>query len=191
MIITQTIIDNLISGINLEWKNLTGENVNGSGIAVKDTSGQVVEMKVSENGSRNYIGIDDSKNSYFYIRLNGTQTESRKAGNVKRGSCGLEMEVRTPLKLVFQHRCSDPRLLLDAVKFALFNVNLKSIKWDYDILNIRLFPATSEVLSWIVYATETGKEPKTLNSLLQIISIDFELRYDLTYNEKCKPFNIC
>lgn len=191
MIITQTIIDYLISQIQTELTTVTGESVTGKGIAVKDVAGQVVELTVSANGHRNYVGIDDSKNAYFYIRLNGTTTEARKAANVKRGSCGIEMEIRTPFKLVFQHRCSDPRILLDSVKAALYNTSFKTIVWNYDIANIRLFPATSEVLSWSVYNQETGKEAKTLNSLMQIVSIDFTLVYDLVYNDKCQPFKFC
>jgi hypothetical protein len=30
-----------------------------------------------------------------------------------------------------------------------------------------------------------------LQSLMQIVSIDFELRYDFSLTEKCKPFTIC
>lgn len=189
MYVTQTIINELISQIDAQMLAVN-VHVNGQGIAVKDTSGQVVTMNVTANGHRKYVGIDDTKRTGYYIRTNGIISETRKAANVKRGSCGIEMDVRVPLKLVFWAACEDPRLLLDSVRFALYSSNLKQ-KYQYEIVNPRLFPAAVEVLPWVVYASETGKDAKTLNSLMQIVSIDFELRYDFSLTEKCKPFTIC
>ncbi len=191
MIVAQEIVNVIISQVATQLTTGTGQIFTGAGIAVKDTAGQVVELNVSQNGHRNYVGIDDSKANYFYIRLNGSISEPRKAANTKRGSCGIESEVRVPLKLVAQSRCSDPRLLLDAVKAALFTVNFKGVQWQYNIINPKLSPLTSEVLPWTVYASETGKDANTLLSLMQIISVDFELRFDYNYTEKCKPFVIC
>jgi hypothetical protein len=82
-------------------------------------------------------------------------------------------------------------MLLDSVKFALYGANFKGVQWQYAIVNPRLFPVSNEVLPWTVYAAETGKDPKTLLSLMQIVSLDFELRYDFSLTEKCKPFAIC
>lgn len=166
-------------------------NVNGNGMAVKDTAGQVVTLNVTQNGTRNYVGITDTQTTGYYIRLNGITSETRKAGNTKRGSCGIELDVRIPLKLVFWHQCADPRLLLDSVKFALYGANFKGIQWQYDIVNPRLFPVNFEILPWVVFQSETGKNAKDLQSLMQIISLDFELRYDFSLTEKCKPFTIC
>lgn len=186
MYAAQTIIDVIIAGIIAEL----GNGITGSGLTVKDTSGQVVTLESGVNGQRVYSGLDDSKGTYFYIRLNGNITEARKPANTKRGSCGIESEIRLPLKLVIQHRCADPRKLLDAAKAALFTVNLKQ-NWAYNIVNVKLFPTASNVLPWDVYSTETGKDAKTMNSLLQIVSTDFELRFDFNYNEKCGPFGLC
>jgi hypothetical protein len=190
MYVTQSIITELISQINASMQAVN-VNVNGNGIAVKDTAGQVVTLNVTQNGTRNYVGISDTARTGYYIRLNGTASETRKAGNVKRGSCGIELDVRIPLKLVFWHQCADPRLLLDSVKFALYGANFKGVQWQYDIVNPRLFPVSVEILPWVVYAAETGKDPKALLSLMQIVSLDFELRYDFSLTEKCKPFLIC
>jgi hypothetical protein len=82
-------------------------------------------------------------------------------------------------------------MLLDSVKFALYGANFKGVQWQYAIVNPRLFPVSNEILPWVVYAAETGKDAKTLQSLMQIVSIDFELRYDFSLTEKCKPFTIC
>lgn len=190
MYVTQTIINELISQIDtaMQTVNVT---VNGNGIAVKDVNSQVVTLNVTQNGHRNYVGINDTTRTGYYIRINGNSSETRKSGNTKRGSCGIEADVRIPFKLVFWHNCTDPRKLLDAVKFALFNANFKGVQWQYNIVNPRLFPIASEILPWIVYAAETNKDPKTLNSLMQIVSIDFELRYDYNYTEKCLPFTVC
>jgi hypothetical protein len=191
MIVAQEIIDYIISQVSAEMSANTGQIISGAGIAVKDIAGQVVTLQVDYKGFRNYVGLDDSKTGYFYIRLNGQFSEPRKAANVKRGSCGIESEVRIPLKLVFQHRCADPRVLLDAVKAALFNISFSGVKWNYNIVSPKLYPLTSELLPWVVYQSETGKDPKTLNNLMQIVSVDFELRFDYTYTEKCKPFSFC
>lgn len=190
MYVTQNIITELIKQIDTAMAAVN-VNVNGNGIAVKDTAGQVVTMNVTQNGTRNYVGITDTARTGYYIRTNGIVSETRKAANTKRGSCGIELDVRIPLKLVFWHVCADPRMLLDSVKFALYGANFKGVQWQYAIVNPRLFPVSNEVLPWTVYAAETGKDPKTLLSLMQIISLDFELRYDFSLTEKCKPFAIC
>jgi hypothetical protein len=190
MYVTQDIITELIKQIDTAMAAVN-VNVNGNGIAVKDTAGQVVTLNVTQNGTRNYVGITDTARTGYYIRVNGIVSETRKAANTKRGSCGIELDVRVPLKLVFWHVCADPRMLLDSVKFALYGANFKGVQWQYAIVNPRLFPVSNEVLPWTVYAAETGKDPKTLLSLMQIVSLDFELRYDFSLTEKCKPFAIC
>jgi len=190
MYAAQTIIDVIIAEIIAELTAVTGEVITGAGLTVKDTSGQVVTLESGANGERKYSGLDDSKGTYFYIRINGNITEGRKPANTKRGSCGIESEIRLPLKLVIQHRCADPRKLLDVVKSALFTANLKN-NWLYNIVNVKLYPTASNVLPWDVYNSETGKEAKTMNSLLQIVSTDFELRFDFNYNNKCDDFNLC
>ena len=190
MYVTQNIITELIKQIDTAMAAVN-VNVHGNGIAVKDTAGQVVTLNVTQNGTRNYVGITDTQRTGYYIRTNGIVSETRKAANTKRGSCGIELDVRVPLKLVFWHVCADPRMLLDSVKFALYGANFKGIQWQYAIVNPRLFPVSNEVLHWTVYAAETGKDPKTLLSLMQIVSLDFELRYDFSLTEKCKPFAIC
>lgn len=190
MYAAQTIIDVIIAEIIAELTSVTGEVITGAGLTVKDTSGQVVTLESGANGERKYSGLDDSKGTYFYIRINGNITEGRKPANTKRGSCGIESEIRLPLKLVIQHRCADPRKLLDVVKSALFTANLKN-SWLYNIVNVKLYPTASNVLPWDVYNSETGKEAKTMNSLLQIVSTDFELRFDFNYNNKCDDFNLC
>ena len=190
MYVTQDIITELIKQIDTAMAAVN-VNVHGNGIAVKDTAGQVVTLNVTQNGTRNYVGITDTARTGYYIRTNGIVSETRKAANTKRGSCGIELDVRVPLKLVFWHVCADPRMLLDSVKFALYGANFKGVQWQYAIVNPRLFPVSNEVLPWTVYAAETGKDPKTLLSLMQIVSLDFELRYDFSLTEKCKPFAIC
>jgi hypothetical protein len=190
MYVTQNIITELIKQIDASMLAVN-VNVNGQGIAVKDIDSQVVTLNVTQNGHRNYVGISDTSGTGYYIRLNGISSETRKAGNTKRGSCGIELDVRVPFKLVFWNLCADPRMLLDSVKFALYGANLKAINYDYSVVNPRLFPASNEILPWVVYSAETDKDAKTLQSLMQIVSIDFELRYDLALNEKCKPFTIC
>ena len=190
MYVTQNIITELIKQIDTAMAAVN-VNVHGNGIAVKDTAGQVVTLNVTQNGTRNYVGITDTQRTGYYIRTNGIVSETRKAANTKRGSCGIELDVRVPLKLVFWHVCADPRMLLDSVKFALYGANFKGIQWQYAIVNPRLFPVSNEVLPWTVYAAETGKDPKTLLSLIQIVSLYFELRYDFSLTEKCKPFAIC
>ena len=190
MYVTQNIITELIKQIDIAM-SAVNVNVNGNGIAVKDTAGQVVTLNVTQNGTRNYVGITDTSGAGYYIRTNGIVSETRKAANTKRGSCGIELDVRVPFKLVFWNLCADPRMLLDSVKFALYGANFKGVQWQYAIVNPRLFPVSNEILPWTVYAAETGKDPKTLLSLMQIVSIDFELRYDFSLTEKCKPFTIC
>lgn len=190
MYVTQDIITELIKQIDTAM-TAVNVNVHGNGIAVKDTAGQVVTLNVTQNGTRNYVGISDTARTGYYIRVNGIVSETRKAANTKRGSCGIELDVRVPLKLVFWHQCADPRMLLDSVKFALYGANFKGVQWQYAIVNPRLFPVSNEILPWVVYANETGKEAKTLQSLMQIVSLDFELRYDFSLTEKCKPFKIC
>ena len=190
MYVTQDIITELIKQIDTAMAAVN-VNVNGNGIAVKDTAGQVVTLNVTQNGTRNYVGISDTARTGYYIRTNGIVSETRKAANTKRGSCGIELDVRVPFKLVFWHVCADPRMLLDSVKFALYGANFKGVQWQYAIVNPRLFPVSNEILPWTVYAAETGKDPKTLLSLMQIVSLDFELRYDFSLTEKCKPFAIC
>lgn len=190
MYVTQDIITELIKQIDTAMASVN-VNVHGNGIAVKDTAGQVVTLNVTQNGTRNYVGITDTARTGYYIRTNGIVSETRKAANTKRGSCGIELDVRVPLKLVFWHVCADPRMLLDSVKFALYGANFKGVQWQYSIVNPRLFPVSNEILPWTVYAAETGKDPKTLLSLMQIVSLDFELRYDFSLTEKCKPFAIC
>ena len=108
MYVTQDIITELIKQIDTAMAAVN-VNVHGNGIAVKDTAGQVVTLNVTQNGTRNYVGITDTARTGYYIRTNGIVSETRKAANTKRGSCGIELDVRVPLKLVFWHVCADPR----------------------------------------------------------------------------------
>ena len=191
MYATQTIIDYIINSLKTEMQLASGSIVNGSGLCIKDIENKVVSLNVNGSGEREYCGLNDALNTYFYIRLNGQYSQTRKASNTKRGSCGLEAEIRVPLKIVMQHKCADPRLLMDFLNSNLYNINYKMIKWNYDIMNVRLFPGVINIIPWENYQSETGKDPKTLNSLMQIISADFELRYDFTWNDKCDKFKIC
>ena len=78
MYAAQTIIDVIITEIITELTAVTGEVITGAGLTVKDTSGQVVTLESGVNGERKYSGLDDSKGTYFYIRINGNITEGRK-----------------------------------------------------------------------------------------------------------------
>jgi len=187
MQIAQEIIQEIINQI----VTTLGNGLTGSGIAIKDSQGKVVSLEVSQSGERIFLGLDDTKGSYFYIRQSGLSVEARVAAANRFGSCGNEMSVRIPFKLVAMHRCDDPKKLLESFKFALYSTNLKSFYTDFKVSNITLFPVSSNAISWEIYVQETGRDANTLQSTLQIISIDFILQFQHTYNNLCVDFKIC
>lgn len=187
MQITQTIVTELINRIKTEL----GNGLDGAGIAIVDADKKVVSMAISEAGEREFLGLTDTKGSYFYIRLNGAPSESRPAAAQRYGSCGNEIIERVPLKLVAMHPCQDPAELLNAFKFALYNQCLKKFQSVYQIADIRLFPVTSDCVPWRVYVSETGNKWESLHSMMQFVSIDFILQYQYTYTEKCVDYKIC
>jgi hypothetical protein len=73
MTLAQTIVDEIIKQV----ETAIGNDVNGDGIGIFDINGHVVALEVSTTGERQYIGLDDTKGNRFYIRLNGSVTESR------------------------------------------------------------------------------------------------------------------
>lgn len=187
MIITQYIVDQMIAQIN----TALGGAVCGAGIAIKDIAGQVVSLNTSQTGEREYLGLTDTKGTYFYIRLANTRiSETRKAANLRRGSCGIEQETRVQLKIVAMTQCADVMMWAEVVKQALYNVNL-NLNWPYSVTSAKLFPNSSNINSWEIYQEETGKKPETLLSLIKIVSVDFELRYNYTYNNKCDNIKLC
>ena len=65
------------------------------------------------------------------------------------------------------------------------------VNLGYDISDIRIFPVSYSAVPWNVYELESGRDPKTLVSNLQCISVDIVLQYQYTYSDKCKDFSIC
>jgi len=185
MQIPQTIIDYIIT----EMSAIVG--FNGYGIAIKDVDGKVVSLALSESGEREFWGLDDTVGSKFYFRQNGNPSETRATAGNKIGSCGNEIIGRLPLKLVCQHPCESPAVLVDYLKYALFTTNFKRVNLGYDISDIRIFPVSYNAVPWNVYELESGRDPKTLVSNMQCISVDIVLQYQYTYSDKCKDFSIC
>jgi len=187
MIVTQYIVQQIIEQIN----TALGGAVCGGGIAIKDVEGKVVSLNTSEAGEREYLGLTDTKGTYFYIRLaNSRISETRKAANVRRGSCGIEQETKASFKLVAMTSCADALMWAEVVKQALYNVNL-NLNYPYSVVGAKLYPQSTNINSWEVYTEETGLDPKTLNSYIKIVSVDFELRYDYIYTDKCDNIKIC
>ena len=187
MTLAQTIIDEIIKQV----ETAIGNDVNGDGIGIFDISGHVVSLEVSTIGERQYISLDDTKGNRFYIRLNGSVTESRITGGSKRGSCGTEDRTRIPMKLVAQHFCEDPKKLLEGYKRALYRVKLPKRFDDFAMQYTRINPASMNPISWDVFAAETKKDPSQLKSMMQIVSVDFILEYQYNYADDCPTINIC
>jgi hypothetical protein len=192
MKIAQTITDFIISEIEQTFSGIngTGNSVTGEGIGIKDVDGRVVTMDAVQ-GERKYIGLDDTKGTYFYIRITGQAAETALNGNTRRGSCGVEIQARYPMRLVIQHRCQTASDLVESIKHALFTTNFTKQIWGYDVTNIRLIPVAVNVIPWTIYQEETGQQPKTLHSELQFAAVDFVLQFVYTYSDKCIDFKIC
>lgn len=187
MQLAQSIVDLIISQI----ETAIGNDVHGDGIGIFDIDGRVVSLNVSSSGERKYIGLDDTKGNRFYIRLNGAVTESRITGTQKRGSCGTEDRTRIPMRLVVQHKCDDPRKLIEAYKRALYRVSIPKRIDDFAMQYTRINPVSMNPIPWDVFAAETKKDPSELKSFIQIVSIDFSLEYQYNYADKCPIINIC
>lgn len=187
MILAQNIIDQVISQI----ETAIGNDTHGDGIGIFDINGHVVSLSVSSSGERKYIGLDDTNGNRFYIRLNGSVTESRITGTQKRGSCGTEDRVRIPMRLVAQHVCDDPRSLLEGYKRALYRVKLPKKFDGFQMQYTRINPVSMNPIPWDVFAAETKKQASELKSMIQIVSIDFILEYQYNYADDCPTINIC
>ncbi len=131
MYVTQDIITELIKQIDTAMAAVN-VNVHGNGIAVKDTAGQVVSLNVTQNGHRNYVGITDTARTGYYIRVNGIVSETRKAANTKRGSCGIELDVRIPfiLKISAKINKISARLKLFASGNVIRNAENRHLKFS-------------------------------------------------------------
>lgn len=187
MIIAQTIVDEIIKQI----ESAIGQDVTGRGIGIFDINNRVVSLDISNSGEREYLGLTDTRGFYFYIRANGNPNESRITGRTKTGSCGLESRSRIPMKMVIMKSCSDSRALLDAFRKSLYSVNFSRFKPVYKINDIKIQPASFNVVPWQIYKDETGLDPKTFSSSIQIVSIDFNLEYFYNYADECPDFDIC
>lgn len=192
MIIVQTILNHVIESVKTALEAQTKTTVCGAGLAVKDMNGTVVSSEIDQYSNRKYLGPTDTKGTYFYIRLNGKSSELKAGKAAKRGSCALQQEIKVPLRLVAMHKCADTRLWVDAVKAALYNTSFKGINFDgFDVVDVTINPISSNMLPWEVYKDETNKNYETFSSQWQLVSVDFELRFDLTYSKKCNNFDIC
>jgi hypothetical protein len=187
MKIAQTIIDYIIA----QMKISIGNDVDGAGIGIVDTSGRVVSSYISDSGERDFLGLSDTRGNYFYFRLNGSPVETRLAAGAKFGSCGTQIQTRIPLKLVVQHRCQSSAELIEVFKSNLFRVNLNRGGWGYDIFDIKLIPVSFNVSPWDVWKSETGRDANEFGSMWQIGSVDFILQIQYTYSDKCISFDLC
>jgi hypothetical protein len=185
MKIAQTIVQYIISEIERTFPNVTG-----GGIGIKDVDGRVVSMDVVQ-GEREYLGLEDTKGTWFYIRLTSAATETAATGGTRRGSCGVEIQARYPMRLVIQHRCQTASDLVESIKHALFTTDFSQRIWGYDVTNIKINPSAVNVIPWSVYQEETGQAPKTLHSEQQFAAVDFVLQFVYTYSNKCVDFTIC
>jgi hypothetical protein len=183
MKIAQNIVKEIIRQMAAFDPNLS----NGRGIAIKDVKGQVVSLEVSASGERDYLGLSDIEGTYYYFRLNGTTTEVAATPAQRYGSCSMQIQQRVPLKLVAQHRCQSPIDFLESLKSALYSTTPKMNGVD----NILFLPANSNPVPWEVYAAETGREPETLQSLLQVVSLDFTLQIQYSPSNECFNNKIC
>jgi hypothetical protein len=185
--IADSIIQQLIGGLI----SSLGKPVNGFGMCIKNQAGEIVLANYDlVNGEQKHVGITDNAGTYFYIRYSGVPVARNLAANEAIGACGGGI-VTVPAKIVLvANDCKDPQGLMLLLQRLLFTTDLHQ-KWNYGQKQVILSEKTFNFLPWEIFATETGRDASEYKATsLQIVSIDFDIRFKMNYNN-CKEIKFC
>jgi hypothetical protein len=186
----QEITDLIIAQIEDVLSVAFGKRVKGFGLCIKNVEGAVVLATGQCNGEQTYIGIEDNKGTYFYVRMTASALSRRLAANENIGSCGGNL-VTVPMKIVLVSPwCQDLQGMMMILQKALFSANL-SAPLSYGQNSAKLTEKTFTFIPWDIFEAETGKEKTEFRaSNLSLASIEFDLKYKTNY-ANCKDIKLC
>lgn len=179
----------VINDISPKIGGYLGDNCSHFGLCYQMQDGKVVEY-VPTQSEKKFVGIDDTKGEYFYIRRLSDFTQEKLSKKIS-GSCGSVQRVDEKLRLVGVWKCADPESLIKVLKVCLLK-SAKTFKNSFMRGGISiLFDKTSANFQTI-YKLETKKEQVTWNCDLRLCLIDFTLSYDYDFcNVSADDLKIC
>ena len=168
------IVNSLISYLSA---NGWGGACNGLGIQLMN--GKVVGKEQQNNPDYNYIGIDDRKGTYCYIRDNANVISLT---NSSIGACGIGQGVSVQLRAVgvSNNPKNTAQLMADSLYSLLYNASPSVVSSPNLFNDISISPAAISTDYFAIYQEETDTAPTGLGSNnLQLCAVDFELTFDL------------
>lgn len=191
-------ISKYITDLTNDPNSVNTTKVPGKGLGIQQPDGQVVAAHVEPPAQeRDFIGITDQEGNFFYIRYRDKITKRLLSKNEKRGSCCNDAETIVPLRLVAVHTCNDARSLSLAYNTALADTDLISkdvqTSYKYPVNKPKIVLVSCEFIPWQVFTEETKQDPTTYNYAadLALISIDFDLVYNVDLHKMCINPSIC
>jgi len=150
-----------------------------NGLGVQLLNGKVVNKEQQNSPDYNYIGIDDRKGTYCYIRENSNTIALT---NANLGACGIGQSISAQLRAVgvSNNPKNTPQVMADSLYSLLYNANPNVLTNANLINNISINPAAINTDYFGIYQEETDAAPTGLGSNnLQLCAVDFELSFDL------------
>jgi hypothetical protein len=146
-----------------------------NGLGVQLLNGKVVNKEQQNSPDYNYIGIDDRKGTYCYIRENSNTIALT---NTNLGACGIGQSVSVQLRAVgvSNNPKNTAQIMADSLYSLLYNAN-PNVLTNVNLINdISINPAAISTDYADIYEAETGAIP---HGNLQLCAVDFELSFDL------------
>lgn len=160
----------------------------GVGRLIEKDKNLIVAIKDGKKGEMSYIGIDDRKENYYYLRY--TNTKTRFAPAKKKGSCnGCKYTAIVPIVAVAVFRCADAGALEQKLLMCLCSTPFGSEISEYKPTNICIKLTSSSSDFENILFEETGKKGKNLVGL-QLAKVEFELTYDFDFGDCSTVENI-
>lgn len=150
-----------------------------NGLGVQLLNGKVVNKEQQNSPDYNYIGIDDRKGTYCYIRENANVIVLT---NSSFGACGIGQGVSVQLRAVgvSNNPKNTAQIMADSLYALLYNANPSVLSSPNLFNDISINPAAISTDYFAIYREETDSDPMGLGSNnLQLCAVDFELTFDL------------
>lgn len=146
-----------------------------NGLGVQLLNGKVVNKEQQNSPDYNYIGIDDRKGTYCYIRENANVIALT---NSSFGACGIGQGVSVQLRAVgvSNNPKNTAQIMADSLYALLYNANPSVTTLPNLFNDISINPAAISTDIADIYEAETG-QPAHGN--LQLCAVDFELTFNL------------
>lgn len=167
----RTIIAGIIAA-KLKTSGGWANTCNALGVMLQD--GRVVNSPASAGRDFTYIGIDDSRGTYVYLRDNSLQLS---VGRALLGSCENGQTVRSEIRAVAvsNNLQNTPQMLADKLFTDLSKIRIPNTALYSDAL---IIPTAAYHIQHDIYLSEIGQQPNDGKlSRVVLAAVDFNIEF--------------